>query len=186
MMPGISAQNARSFGNTGAGLTRDREVMEGGAARTNQSLRKQLKLMLVSSRGWYEDVKRLLSHGASVKFSDYDKRTPLHVCAARGHLNVCLLLIEHGVDIAAKDRWGNTALSEARDNGRTAIVQMLVQHGADEQHVEVMKLKCPHCGAVKQRTSGGADPCASRRIYRMRTLRKELLGKLRRLIGGVL
>lgn len=75
---------------------------------------------------------RLVSYGADIHYSDYDRRTPLHIACAEGHSDCATFLIENGADIHARDRWNQTALHEAQRFGHDSIAKMLLEAGAND------------------------------------------------------
>lgn len=95
-----------------------------------------LKLIDLCSRGRYGEVLDKIDRGgASVRFADYDRRTPLHIAAAEGHLKICALLLERGADVNAKDRWGHTPLWDAKMNDHGEVQELLLRHqGTDSSH----------------------------------------------------
>ncbi|CAN8070725.1 unnamed protein product [Agarophyton chilense] len=107
------------------------DLQDLGAGQQNYT--ECLKLIDLCSRGMYDEVLEKIDSGlASVKFADYDKRTPLHIAAAEGQANICALLIERGADVNAKDRWGHTPLWDAKMNGHKGVQELLLSHkGAD-------------------------------------------------------
>eukprot|EP00178_Gracilaria_changii_P007339 TRINITY_DN233_c0_g1_i2.p1 TRINITY_DN233_c0_g1~~TRINITY_DN233_c0_g1_i2.p1 ORF type:complete len:1745 (-),score=208.95 TRINITY_DN233_c0_g1_i2:1936-7170(-) len=92
-----------------------------------------LKLIDLCSRGLHDEVLEKIESGrASVKFADYDRRTPLHIAAAEGHANICALLIDRGADVNAKDRWGHTPLWDAKMNGHRDVQELLQRHNGTD------------------------------------------------------
>ncbi|KAI0566278.1 Serine/threonine protein kinase [Gracilaria domingensis] len=92
-----------------------------------------LKLIDLCSKGLHDEVLEKIESGlASVKFADYDRRTPLHIAAAEGHTSICTLLIERGADVNAKDRWGHTPLWDAKMNGHRNVQELLLRHNGTD------------------------------------------------------
>lgn len=65
-------------------------------------------LLASASEGDVSGVIQLLDEGASINFSDYDKRTALHLAASEGNVQVAELLLSRGADVNPVDRWGDT------------------------------------------------------------------------------
>jgi len=84
-----------------------------------------LTLIAEASKGNAEAVVRLLQGGASAKYSDYDKRTPLHLAVGEGHLDIVRTLLSRGADPLACDRFGNSPIDEAAKNGNGEIRKAL-------------------------------------------------------------
>lgn len=161
-MRGTSWRSAQSVDTTATASSKERRS-NGGEMKRDKFLTKCFRLMDFCGRGRYEDAKNSLLNGASAKFQDYDRRTPLHICACDGHLALCSLLIEHGADVSAKDRWGNTALSDAVENDRDKVIELLKQFGAEDEEIDIENLELLHyCAtgnidAVRRRITGGAE-----------------------------
>lgn len=159
---GESWVSAQSVESSGSASKIPKNEDSGAVGKTDKYVKKGLRLMDLSSRGRYDDVKNSLLNGGSVTFRDYDRRTPLHVAAGEGHAKVCALLIENGAEISAKDRWGNTALSDAYDNNRVEVIELLKRHGADGDD-DIESLEMLHfcavgdVSAIRKALTGGAD-----------------------------
>ncbi|PXF44718.1 Serine/threonine-protein kinase WNK2 [Gracilariopsis chorda] len=125
-----------------------------------------LKLIDLCSRGRYEEVlDKIERGGASPRFADYDRRTPLHIAAAEGHLKICALLLKRGADVNAKDRWGHTPLWDAKMNSHGEVQELLLihkgmdsSHSMDETSFELMQYAAKgDLDSVRDRIVAGAE-----------------------------
>ena len=78
-----------------------------------------LALILASSQGDLDEVKRLIARGASPDVPDYDGRTALHLAAAEGRQEVARYLCRLGANVDVRDRFGRTPRDEATASGIT-------------------------------------------------------------------
>ena len=78
-----------------------------------------LSLILASSQGDLDEVKRLMARGASPDIPDYDGRTALHLAAAEGRQEVARYLCRLGANLDVRDRFGRTPREEAAASGIT-------------------------------------------------------------------
>ena len=78
-----------------------------------------LSLILASSQGDLDEVKRLMARGASPDVPDYDGRTALHLAAAEGWQEVATYLCRLGARPDVRDRFGRTPRDEAAVSGIT-------------------------------------------------------------------
>lgn len=107
-------------------------ITSGGMSeRFDKALFKEnMALLEHCSKGNYNVIKKKLENGASARYADYDRRTPLHLAATEGHREVVELLISHGAVRDAEDRWGSTAVDDAIKNGHEKVMEVLKQAGA--------------------------------------------------------
>lgn len=80
--------------------------------------------------GNLEEVKRLVSAGATVDAADPEKRTSLMWAAFNGHTAVVGYLLEKGAELDAKDASGRTALMYASSGPFAETVELLLKQGA--------------------------------------------------------
>lgn len=135
-----------------------------------------LELMEHCAYGRYDQVLEKLGQGASAKFADYDKRTPLHLAASGGYTNVCSLLIAHGGAVDARDRWGRTPMTDAQNNKHVEVTELLQRNGATDEsdssadrpsHELMMFVHKGNLDAVRERLVAGASATFS--DYDLRT-----------------
>ena len=99
-------------------------------------------------QGDIERVKHLLKDGASVKFCDKHKRTPLHTACSLGHLTIVQLLISSGSNIDACSLNKQTPLHEACIGGHVRIIQLLIPEVADLDYVDHLGRSAAHYCAL--------------------------------------
>lgn len=99
-------------------------------------------------QGDTERVKQLLKDGASVKFCDKHKRTPLHIACSLGHLTIVQLLISFGSNIDACSLNKQTPLHEACIGGHVKIIQLLIPEVADLDYVDHLGRSAAHYCAL--------------------------------------
>jgi len=78
-----------------------------------------------------EEVKKLISNGADLNWSDSNGRTPLLIAAKEGTVTVLKLLVEAGANVNQASTKGHTALYKAAKYGNLEIVKLLLKYGAD-------------------------------------------------------
>ena len=88
-------------------------------------------LHMASIRGYVDDARVLIEHGADPTADNEDGLTSLHEASKWGRRNVVRLLLEHGAKVTAQDKDKSTPLHEASKWGRTAVACILVKHGAN-------------------------------------------------------
>lgn len=108
-------------------------LIRNGAENEERSISRSevlsMELMQYSANGFDDMVKESLIAGASSKFADYDKRTPLHLACAEGHYDVAALLLLNGAEPMFEDRFGSTPMDEAVKNGHMEMVRLLKRYG---------------------------------------------------------
>ncbi len=90
-----------------------------------------LALLKAAEQGTVQQVKSLLTRGASVDARDSFERTPLMLSAVSGHAEIAAVLLEAGADVRAAAKYGQTALQFAVERGDGVIAGMLKSAGAD-------------------------------------------------------
>ena len=81
-----------------------------------------------------EDVKTLVSRGASISAQDSSGKTPLHLASKRGNKDAVEYLIKEGAAISAKDNSGLTPLETTYFyDDRQEIAKILIDHGASPE-----------------------------------------------------
>lgn len=90
-----------------------------------------------------DGIKLAIDHGADLKATDVDGRTPLLFAANSDllPLSTVQLLIAHGADVNARNDNGETPLYLAKLHGNTPVVDLLLKSGAKEQPVVYPALK---------------------------------------------
>lgn len=78
-----------------------------------------------------QEVKKLLSEGATVNVKDSYKKTPLHYAAQNSNLNMVKLLVESGAEIDAKDSNNEAPLYTAVSAQSDKVVKYLASKGAN-------------------------------------------------------
>jgi len=81
-------------------------------------------------------VEYLVSIGADVNHSDFEKRSPLICAVYSGEIDVVKFLLNNGALIHAQDINGKSALSYAVRNGDKDLIALLVSYGADINQVD--------------------------------------------------
>lgn len=87
------------------------------------------ELCEAAQKGKVEEVKRLLSQGASPT-APGDYEPVLHEAAAAGHLGVVRALLDAGAPASLASKYGYTPLHRAAEDGRTDVVRLLLARGA--------------------------------------------------------
>jgi ankyrin repeat protein len=92
---------------------------------------------------YFDTIKVAIEHGADVKATDVDGRTPLLYAANSDFLplNTVQLLIDHGADVNAKNNYGHSPLYLAVQHGNTPIVDLLLKSGAKPETIAYPELK---------------------------------------------
>ena len=93
--------------------------------------RDELAMIIASSTGNLDAVKRLLNKGMDLDHSDFTGNTPLIYAARYARVTLVEYLLRHGADVNAYTHWGTTALIEAVRKGSFPVVQDLLDAGAD-------------------------------------------------------
>lgn len=91
-------------------------------------------LQRACKKGNLEEVKRLISKGASPNEADFCGFTCLHEAALEGHVEIVKLLIDRGADINKQALQAGdleTPLIDAAENKHYEIVKLLLENGAD-------------------------------------------------------
>lgn len=83
-----------------------------------------------STEGRYDNVKLLLSHGASPNHRE-GKIQPLQMAVDNGHLNVARLLLEHGAEPHRPALFKMSPLEDAIINLKTEAVELYMEFGVD-------------------------------------------------------
>jgi len=86
------------------------------------------------SQGEVDQIKQLVEQGASLKYLDEWRRTPLIWATIRSGLNnkeVVEVLLDLGADINAQNNNGMTALMEAILHDNVEAAKILIERGAD-------------------------------------------------------
>jgi ankyrin repeat protein len=91
----------------------------------------------------FDAIKFAVEHGADVKTTDADGRTPLLFAANSDLLPIETVrtLIEHGADVNARNNYGHSPLYLAKLHGNTAIVDLLLKSGAKPETIEYPALQ---------------------------------------------
>ncbi|MFP3020595.1 MAG: ankyrin repeat domain-containing protein [Wolbachia sp.] len=125
-------------------------------------LNKELLLAVRSHE--LNEVKNLISQGASLEAKDDDDNTPLHWASWNSYLDVVDYLIKSGANLEAKNRYGRTPLLNASWNGHLDVVKYLVENGANLEAKDYngktplhMASLIGHLDVVKYLISKGAD-----------------------------
>jgi len=90
-----------------------------------------LAMIIASSTGNLDAVKRLLDKGMDLDHHDFTGNTPLLYAARYARISLVEFLLRHGADVNAYTHWGTTALIEAVRKGSLTVVQDLLDAGAD-------------------------------------------------------
>ncbi len=89
------------------------------------------KLLEAAKCGLIEDVKIVLTQGASIEAKDETGRTSLILAVEGGYLEIVQLLLAVSADIEAEDSRGYRALHCAADNESVEIFTLLLKAGAN-------------------------------------------------------
>jgi ankyrin repeat protein len=100
----------------------------------------------------FEAIKVAIEHGASVKATDVEGRTPLLFAANSDFLplDTVQLLIDHGADVNARNMYGHTPLYLAKLHGNTPIVDLLLKSGAKPEEVVYPALKFQKANTIQR------------------------------------
>eukprot|EP00899_Mesostigma_viride_P011736 jgi/Mesvir1/20563/Mv06235-RA.5 len=93
-------------------------------------------LLLAADNNDVAMLEQLIAGGASVDFTDMDKRTALHHAAHRGHVEAAKVLLKHGWGVNASNKLGRTPLHEAARHGQLAMMNLLLLWRADVDHLD--------------------------------------------------
>lgn len=88
-----------------------------------------LELLQHCANGALELVRSKIRAGASINFTDYDLRTPLHLVCCEGHEDVADFLLHNGADPLSVDRFGHTPVEDAILNGHEGVLQLIKSSG---------------------------------------------------------
>ena len=99
----------------------------------------------------FDTIKVAIEHGADVKATDVDGRTPLLFAANSDFLplDTVQLLIDHGADVNAKNIYGHTPLYLANLHGNTPIVDLLMKSGAKPEVIAYPELKFQQANTIQ-------------------------------------
>ncbi|XP_050966820.1 ankyrin repeat domain-containing protein 31 [Labeo rohita] len=127
-----SSEMEHSEGFSGKGVTDPKS----GKVLSLKSIHRQnhfgeTKLHLAVMKGDIEDVKDLITVGASVNIADYAGWTPLHEAVQRNMYDVTEILLKAGAEINCKGHNGITPLHDAIQCQYYKIVDLLLKYGAD-------------------------------------------------------
>ena len=98
---------------------------------TSRKLRGATPLIVAIYTGHIDNMKMLITAGASVTLSDATDVTPLHWAAWMGITNAIQPLIDAGAEVDAEDDVGETPLYKAANEGHNTIVRLLIDAGAN-------------------------------------------------------
>lgn len=96
----------------------------------------ELAMIIASSTGNLEAVKRLLHKGMDLDHHDFTGNTPLIYAARYARVPLVEFLLRHGADVNAYTHWGTTALIEAVRKGSLPVVRDLLDAGADVDQLD--------------------------------------------------
>lgn len=96
----------------------------------------ELAMIIASSTGNLEAVKRLLHKGMDLDHRDFTGNTPLIYAARYARVPLVEFLLRHGADVNAYTHWGTTALIEAVRKGSLPVVRDLLDAGADVDQLD--------------------------------------------------
>lgn len=88
-------------------------------------------LLWASSKGHFEMVKLLLSHGANVNAADSQNRSALMMASAGGYMDIVALLLESGANLYSCSQQNDTVLMVAAAGGHNELVLRLLDMGLD-------------------------------------------------------
>ncbi|XP_026067891.1 ankyrin repeat and KH domain-containing protein 1 isoform X2 [Carassius auratus] len=130
--PTVTAEPYISPGFSGQGTTEQKS----GKVLSLQSIHKrnhfgETKLHLAVMKGDIQDVKDLITEGASVNIPDYAGWTPLHEAVQRNKYDMTESLLEAGAEVDCRGVDGITPLHDAIRCQYYKIVELLLKYGAD-------------------------------------------------------
>jgi len=102
------------------------KIIEGSESRQFNQL-----MFEAAKKGLTEDVKILLTKGASVEARDRIGNTALLLAALSGKHHTVMALLDAGSDVHHQNLKGSTALYRAAKNGRKRSIRLLLKAGAD-------------------------------------------------------
>lgn len=73
----------------------------------------EIAMIIASSTGNLEALKRLISKGMDIDRHDFVGNTPLIYAARYARVTLVRFLLRHGADVNASTHWGTTALKES-------------------------------------------------------------------------
>uniref|UniRef100_A0A8C2JM29 Ankyrin repeat domain 31 n=1 Tax=Cyprinus carpio TaxID=7962 RepID=A0A8C2JM29_CYPCA len=91
----------------------------------------ETKLHLAVMKGDIQDIKDLITAGASVNIPDYAGWTPLHEAVQRNKYDKTEILLEAGAEVSCRGHNGITPLHDAIYCQYYKIVELLLKYGAD-------------------------------------------------------
>ncbi|KAK9830686.1 hypothetical protein WJX74_002706 [Apatococcus lobatus] len=103
--------------------------MEDVAAKAKEKKQNNSLLMLACTRGYTEDVKKLLEMGAEVTARDKKGYTPLHFAAGQGRLDIVKFLWSKAAETEAEDPAGRMPLHMAAIGGHPETIAFLLDKG---------------------------------------------------------
>ncbi|KAK2911719.1 hypothetical protein Q8A67_003852 [Cirrhinus molitorella] len=130
--PTLLAKPYISPGFSGKGV----KDQKSGKVLTLKSIRRQnhfgeTKLHLAVMKGDIQDVKDLVTVGASVTIPDYAGWTPLHEAVQRNKYDMTETLLKAGAEVNCRGHNGITPLHDAIYCQYYKIVELLLEYGAD-------------------------------------------------------
>ena len=107
------------------------------------------KALRYASKNGHESIVRvLLQYGASVKYADNFKSSPLCVAAGHGHEAIIELLIRHGAQTEKHPMEDFSAFCLAAKHRHEAVVSKLLHHGADPDAQTQNQIPCTVRGQI--------------------------------------
>ena len=88
-------------------------------------------LMEACSKGYIEEVKKILKQGADANEKDEYGKTPLMYAIHNGNFEIASLLIDNGADVNVKDEYGTAILKITVSSRNFEIASLLIDNGAD-------------------------------------------------------
>ncbi|NLV18111.1 MAG: hypothetical protein GXY51_01315 [Bacteroidetes bacterium] len=105
-------------------------------------------LMIASSLGYDNEIKRLVNKGANVDAETMEGATPLFFAVSGQWLNAVNALIRYGADPDAETFSGETPLILAARLNNTEIAETLIRSGANTDHQDVYGATALHYASV--------------------------------------
>lgn len=93
-------------------------------------------LTMAAVKGFLEEAKTLLDHGANLEAGDKFGNTPLNCASWYGHVSMVELLLDRGVNLEVANNSGFTPLIIASHNGHVPVVELLLNRGANIEAVD--------------------------------------------------